>query len=336
MRVVVSRKVVNTPQVMESTGNESGCIHVAENASKRRKVTTDVFQHRTFAADDTTDEPLNFFKTYQYLHIRRRKAPLLLHAEVFNSIVQFIEKNPKSFEAFQIDNMGTLSSEIHNREVFCHPERIVSGSWYASAILQTDPDTKEGKQLSTFIETLPVVSPIAFGEVSDLKYDNAIWMFCGRHEASSVPSQLMGRREHIDSVECSGTWHYQLLGEKIWRLRPDEEIENWMRPVILNATINPRHSDGVCIEKDEDGIARLSIRCEEGDLLAVNTKIWKHQTEIPLLKSTAHEREQYQNDQEKGTLESCNRVNLSFSYARDFVARSLHATVDNIAVGNIL
>jgi hypothetical protein len=309
---------------MESTGKETGCSYVAENTSKRRKVAKDLFRHRTFAAEDTTDEPLNYFKTYQYLHIRRQKSPLPRHIEVFKSIVSFIEKNPKTFEAFQIDNMGTLSSEIRSSQVFCHPEQIVDGSWYVSAILQTDPDTEEGKRLSVFIKTLPVISPSAFGAVSDLEYDNAIWMFCGRHEASTIPMQLMGRREHTDSVECSGTWHYQLLGEKIWRLRPDEDSGDWVSPVIENATISPSHSDGVCLEKGEDGVTRLSIRCQEGDLLAVNTKIWKHHTEIPLLISTA---QGHQDHREESTLGKCNSVNLSFSYARDFVARSLHSSI---------
>jgi len=282
----------------------------AHTHTKKRRTTeafSEDFQHRSFAEDDKSDDALNFFKRFQYVHIHCRKSQVSSRSAVFERIIQFIKTHPKSFEAFQIDNLGSLTEDLKGSEVFCSLNNVASGSWYASAILQANPETEDGMKLSAFIEGLPVVSPTCLGEVPSLEYDNALWMFIGRNEAcsnSSISSdsrRLMGRREHTDSVECSGTWHYQLLGEKIWRLRPDE---SWLdRPSLDNATTEYPEDTSMRIEKDDDNIARLSICCQEGDVIVVNTKIWMHQTEIPLQSS-----------------EGC----LSFSYARDFTAPNLH------------
>jgi hypothetical protein len=146
-------------------------------------------------------------------------------------------------------------------------------------------------------------------------------MFCGKHKYTEEGKdfKLMGRREHTDSVDCSGTWYYQLLGEKIWRLRLDKNNPFWLDQCTNIDLCDNDHQ----IEIDDKGDIRIYIRCCEGDVIIVNTKLWLHQTEIPLL-SVDNEVKEGNEDTLPAPKADIVKDNFSFSYARDFTAPSLH------------
>ncbi|KAL7540561.1 hypothetical protein ACHAWF_006715 [Thalassiosira exigua] len=142
------------------------------------------------------------------------------------------------------------------------------------------------------------------GNVMKVKYGPCLWIFFGKnyHEGESQSSKrpvqtLQGRPEHTDSVSHDGTWHYQLSGRKIWRLRPTAELMHRIRSYqqqqeqrkVLSG-MKRKASDGVCAfnetsESDINDNSRnekyVEVNCEEGDILFVNTRLWWHQTLIP-------------------------------------------------------
>jgi hypothetical protein len=92
------------------------------------------------------------------------------------------------------------------------------------------------------------------------------WIFVGRnkHRGSGEGEWLSGRREHTDSIEHDGTFHHQLLGSKLWKLRPTLELRERC----------DRDHDLALLDSYE-------IMVEEGDVFVINTKLWWHQTELP-------------------------------------------------------
>merc|ERR1719162_1780456 len=107
-------------------------------------------------------------------------------------------------------------------------------------------------------------------EQGEMIHEECAWGFFGSNQDPVAP--LLGRPEHSDSVEHAGTWHMQCSGTKTWNIRPLDDSRLW--------------SDaGCCCPKldtpaDSDGHCRLHVKCEQGDLLIVNTRLWYHQTEL--------------------------------------------------------
>ena len=79
---------------------------------------------------------------------------------------------------------------------------------------------------------LPMVHlPVAdgSGDMMKVNYGPCLWLFFGKNYAGEDASPtLPGRPEHTDSVTHDGTWHYQLSGTKIWRLRPTTKLLQMM------------------------------------------------------------------------------------------------------------
>jgi hypothetical protein len=101
------------------------------------------------------------------------------------------------------------------------------------------------------------------------------WLFLGVNESEE---DLEGRPEHTDVVGHSGTWHYQLAGVKRWCIRPDEENEGWKGgagPPQLTESKSAKRRRG------KGDPLRLCIECGPGDVLVINTKLWRHHTQIP-------------------------------------------------------
>lgn len=118
---------------------------------------------------------------------------------------------------------------------------------------------------------------------SDLVSHNAsAWLFFGKNNASRP---MPGRPEHTDKMKHHGTWHVQVSGSKIWYLR---------------ATVELLEAAGASCDEGQDS-PRHIVRCEAGDVLVVNTRLWWHSTELPSLLADAA------------------GPQLSLSYARDFV-----------------
>ncbi|CAE7934548.1 unnamed protein product [Symbiodinium necroappetens] len=141
--------------------------------------------------------------------------------------------------------------------------RTPPGSWYASFVLQ-----RSRKALSEFLaQTIPAGAPKFLVERSPRngsaaiklpKHSNAAWVFFGRNPGSRI---LRGRPEHTDAIQHSGTWHVQLKGEKVWTLKPTDELRRKV-PSLKKA-------------------GRVRVRCMEGDVLCINTRLWWHSTHIP-------------------------------------------------------
>jgi len=94
------------------------------------------------------------------------------------------------------------------------------------------------------------------------------WIFVGRnkHRGGGEGEWLSGRKEHTDSIQHDGTFHHQLLGSKLWKLRPTLELRERC----------DRDHDLALFDSYE-------ILVEEGDVFVINTKLWWHQTELPPL-----------------------------------------------------
>ena len=131
--------------------------------------------------------------------------------------------------------------------------------------------------------------------VTNINHGPCVWFFFGWNDAGSeYEKPLRGRPEHTDSVSHDGTWHYQLSGQKIWYLRPTmelislmeskgeinkDELESWKS----SASQRPAVSDIESLGKDEfERRGRVKIICQEGDVLLLNTRLWWHETIIPV------------------------------------------------------
>lgn len=137
------------------------------------------------------------------------------------------------------------------------------GPWYASFVVQRNKTA-----LSSFLaEVLPAGTPefllrpsrhSASASPPKAQHSDAIWVFFGRNPGTKP---LVGRSEHTDAITHSGTWHVQLSGSKVWNLRPTAELVRKV-PSLR-------------------GRASVRVRCNEGDVLCINTRHWWHSTRIP-------------------------------------------------------
>jgi len=138
-------------------------------------------------------------------------------------------------------------------------------------------------------------------EKMKMKHGPCIWLFYGRN---NMQEPLDGRPEHTDSISHDGTWHYQLSGLKEWHLKPTEDLIKQMQSnaligeeemsfwnnekndvtndgteLLCNASVEPEtDSKGVPHQSQRRGV---TICCQEGDVLLVNTRLWWHSTKIP-------------------------------------------------------
>ncbi|KAL3801526.1 hypothetical protein HJC23_000964 [Cyclotella cryptica] len=169
-----------------------------------------------------------------------------------------------------------------------------------------------------------------------MKYGPCIWFFFGKNYQNAVrntsstsgksnkqpPEALLGRPEHTDSISHDGTWHYQLSGKKVWRLRPSAELVNRIHlcnsgddggdEKSRNVSSKKRNISSLLNEdtsnnEEEDNTRVIELECEQGDVLLLNTQLWWHSTLIPPQDSP------------------------SISYARDvyFVEQTKHSTEDS-------
>jgi len=87
------------------------------------------------------------------------------------------------------------------------------------------------------------------------------WLFLGRNDRKTA---LAGRNEHTDDIRHDGgTFHYQVVGRKTWRIRPTQELR------------------GLCDQNDVALKDTYVCQVEEGDIFLINTRLWWHRTEIP-------------------------------------------------------
>ncbi|CAK9090123.1 unnamed protein product [Durusdinium trenchii] len=164
--------------------------------------------------------------------------------------------------AFSLESRGTLPPHEDPLEQLLGAPRAPGGSWYASCVLQ-----RSRRALSEFLsQALPKGVPHFLqrspkslaSRCRPPTHSAAAWVFFGRNARGRV---LRGRPEHTDAIQHSGTWHVQLKGQKVWTVRPTTELQRQARAL--------------------KGAGPVKIRCKEGDVLCINTKLWWHQTHIP-------------------------------------------------------
>jgi hypothetical protein len=146
------------------------------------------------------------------------------------------------------------------------------------------------------------------GKVMEVKYGPCLWIFFGKNHPhvdnndnnnnndNELTSMLHGRPEHTDSVTHDGTWHYQLSGTKIWRLRPTtellrrvEEYDNNQQLSVVSGTkrrrselSNDKNAGDNNVDEDSTNLfSNIEVVCKEGDILFLNTRLWFHSTLIP-------------------------------------------------------
>lgn len=191
---------------------------------------------------------------------------------------------------------------------------------------------------------LPIVHlPIRYNKATEegidslvsMKYGPCIWFFFGRnyqtivlnHEINKQTSEaLLGRPEHTDSISHDGTWHYQLSGKKIWRLRPTAELLNRIRqdsggvagedherkPLSSKKrSISALLDDNTQNNQDDDSARMVEVECEQGDVLLLNTQLWWHSTLIPPQEtpSISYARDVYFVDQARNSTEDARKEN---------------------------
>eukprot|EP00986_Skeletonema_menzelii_P008812 scaffold3838_cov157-Skeletonema_menzelii.AAC.2 len=160
------------------------------------------------------------------------------------------------------------------------------GRGYCSFLVQHSID--ELKDLLT--SSLPLVHlPVKESDSKDdttvmkVDYGPALWLFFGKNYNSN--ESLLGRPEHTDSVTHDGTFHYQLSGTKIWRLRPTTELVEAMANHNQNQQSSPSNKKRKIEEDDstgrEESNRHIEVVCKEGDILLLNTRLWWHSTIIP-------------------------------------------------------
>lgn len=110
-------------------------------------------------------------------------------------------------------------------------------------------------------------------------YGPALWLFFGKNYNSN--EALLGRPEHTDSVTQDGTFHYQLSGTKIWRLRPTAELMEAMTNHNENQSSPSAKKRKIEETESENNNRHIEVVCKEGDIILLNTRLWWHSTSIP-------------------------------------------------------
>ncbi|KAG7351095.1 hypothetical protein IV203_010455 [Nitzschia inconspicua] len=223
-------------------------------------------------ADNQTESPM--------------KATAILHWKDLYGI--FTKLSEKDKESFCIEN---TESQIKHASPHYFLKSDTHDVGYCSFLVQ------QQESLSRVLEMLPVLSLQDESICSNAgalensstkseipaakctccrcwKYEPCLWIFFGRNPsekevAESTDKSLQGRPEHTDSISHDGTWHYQLSGTKQWLLRPTRQLWN---------QLNGTNED----DPESIPITPVSIECHQGDVLIVNTKLWHHQTLLPL------------------------------------------------------
>jgi len=150
---------------------------------------------------------------------------------------------------------------------------------YCSFLIQHSKSVKQDLE-----KRLPITQlPESMVDQTSCNHGPCIWMFFGKNPMAQK-SRLQGRPEHTDSVSHDGTWHYQLSGSKIWRIRATEELKE----MIAKETNKSQSTTGtkrkrVGDDSDNPGAKKdyYDIECKEGDIILLNTRLWWHQTFVP-------------------------------------------------------
>lgn len=206
----------------------------------------------------------------------------------------------KDQESWVVENNenGTISSNITPVQ-FLSPHINNMQRGYCSFLLQ---DNSNGAVSNFTKQHVPTCKqnhhqslPLLFSnaeeeqEIEDTIYiADPYWFFIGRNvnihddstDSNTSASHIMkGRTEHTDDIHHNGgTVHYQIVGDKTWKLRPTEELRERCRN---RSRDNNTNVNNMGTEVNNELKDHYIVTVEEGDLLVINTRLWWHQTEIP-------------------------------------------------------
>ena len=167
----------------------------------------------------------------------------------------FARLNTEDQSTWCVETPGQRETEV-SPETFLDP-RSSDLRGYCSFLVQNDATAYEDT-----LASLPVSDPLP--GLSWSYASKALWFFFGRNPTGSLT--LSGRPEHTDSIATDGTWHYQSSGSKTWFIRPTPQLLKYWKDEKLDTSY--------------DSSTRLRVDCEEGDIVVINTRLWKHCTII--------------------------------------------------------
>ena len=209
----------------------------------------------------------------------------------------FLSATSKDQESWCVENdggVGSCSSSIPSIKSGSSPSEFLSTTsklqGYCSFILQ-DKDNGAITNLTKNVAPYPTI-PLSISsssmattsgseEVNDdqvahpgITTTNPYWIFVGRNTTFSDRSNenMKGRSEHTDNIQHDGTFHYQLAGTKLWKIRPTEELVKQMQKKTQIAGGNSTASSFK---------PSYSLLQHPGDIIVINTRLWWHHTELP-------------------------------------------------------
>jgi hypothetical protein len=256
---------------------------MSKKRSSTEAVSFDLSNVKGFASTDPVEEIAAYYKKYQVVLIKSCVAKQTFGVEQIRKL--HTDASTMIDKTFSVEALkGQRGWCTHSSADLFGGDDSPAGEWYSSFIAQTKKGTNSAIQ--TFRDSLPLTSLpwIEKAVSSEVKYTKPVWVFAGRNGSSSELSQLRGRPEHIDSVDHDGTWHVQSAGTKVWYIRPAETVEWGETCLTVNDSSEGQQSKKqktLEIKEFADGLPRLKVVVEEGDVLILNTRVWWHQTRIP-------------------------------------------------------
>ncbi|KAL7515163.1 hypothetical protein ACHAXN_012565 [Cyclotella atomus] len=220
------------------------------------------------------------YSKHQAVHIRGfNAADETIAAADIQALFQSLEARDK--DSWCIENKSNDSKEVKPSDFLDVNSKIHKG--YCSFLVQHSEIA-----VNDLMNLLPVVDlPITGGNSIDsvdnmkVKYGPCTWFFFGKNYTSTETAHskkpLLGRPEHTDSVSHDGTWHYQLSGTKIWRIRPTDELLDRINRSSDGDSKKRKLNDG-----QGKGDDTIELECKQGDILLLNTRLWWHSTVIPM------------------------------------------------------
>jgi hypothetical protein len=206
------------------------------------------------------EELIHRFRTTGFLWIQSNAKRFSSASDVFSFLDNYADVCAGHWS---VENLGQYEME----QPLMDPKAVkdLVDSFYVSTIIR-----KSNEMALASLVSLAPPPPIPTAT-----YNGGAWLFVGKNGTDSKKrkrTSLMGRAEHVDDVTHSGTWHYQLSGEKVWYIRPNQAL--WDMVDI------PDISSSGLAEQTEKGTFRLKVQVQEGDIFMLNTRIWFHRTEL--------------------------------------------------------
>ncbi|CAB9525372.1 UTP6, small subunit (SSU) processome component, homolog (yeast) [Seminavis robusta] len=231
------------------------------------------FQRVNDSSSLTPSDYLDQFLTHGFLWVKGGSSTSSSSSnnEERNPLSAFFNQHVSTCEAqWTVENRGDYKSDRDVTPTIIAQQSQPTQSFYASTIIPHDTAA-----LSDLLERLPSCSMI----LPDVHVTGGAWIFCGCTHSSSNKKKrkrpLVGRAEHVDEVPHSGTWHYQLKGNKTWLVRPHGQLFE-----AQGKKVPALESTSTTTDTTAGGALRLRITVEEGDWFVLNTRIWYHCTEL--------------------------------------------------------